>query len=60
MSYGLDIHHQSNILEYLEVNVTLKEMMILESLTQEVMKVCFLDIHWRAKHLDVLTIEPRL
>ena len=53
-------YHQSNILEYLEANVTLKGMMTLASLTQEVIKVCFLDIHWREKNLDVLTIEQKL
>lgn len=29
-------------------------MMILGSLTLEVMKVCSLDIHWRVSHIDVL------
>jgi transposase InsO family protein len=53
MSYGLVIHLLRSISESLATNATSKEMMKLESLMQEVMKVFFLVTQLSAKHIDV-------
>lgn len=59
MNYGLDINLLLNILEFLEVNVISKGMIRLGSLILDVMKGYFLDIQFKAKHIDVITKDCR-
>lgn len=58
MNYDFNIHLLLNISKFLEVNVISKGMIQLGSLILDVMGY-FLDIQFKAKHIDVIKKDCR-